>query len=92
MPLVIVRAVQTCPSNPSQWDAWDDSGQFWYLRYRFARGTAERQPSPDVDGWTRKDPEIEFETDYGQYDGEMYLEEFAERAGIELRLGTVTSA
>jgi len=48
VPVVIVRAVQTCEACPSQWDTWDDSGQFWYLRYRFARGTAERQPSSDV--------------------------------------------
>lgn len=86
MRLVTVRAVQTCPGNPSQWDAWDDSGRYWYLRYRFARGTAERQPSPDTDGWTAREPEISFETGYGQYDGEIDLEEFAVRAGLELRL------
>jgi hypothetical protein len=35
----IVRAVQTSSGCPSQWDAWDDEDNYYYLRYRHGRGT-----------------------------------------------------
>lgn len=83
--IVIVRTFQTCRACPSQWDAWDDEGNYWYLRYRHGRGTAETQPSPDWSQWSDKPPEIAFKTDYGHLDGYIGLDEFAARAGILLR-------
>lgn len=81
---VIVRVVETCPACPSQWDAWDDQGRYWYLRYRHGRGTAEIQPGPDTSAWSDKPPEIAFETGRGRLDGFMDLAEFAEFAGMVL--------
>jgi hypothetical protein len=83
--LTIVKAVQTCRACPSQWDAWDTDGNYWYLRYRFSHGTAEQQPGPDFETWARKEPEIEFSTDRGPYDGTIELEEFCELASIRLQ-------
>lgn len=85
-PITIIKAVQTCRACPSQWDAWDSEGRYWYLRYRFSRGTAEQQPDPDYETWTRKEPEIEFSTGRGSYDGTIELEEFCELAAMRLRL------
>lgn len=42
----IVKAHQTCYACPSQWDAWDEEGNYWYLRFRHGYGSA----SPDIDG------------------------------------------
>ena len=52
--VTLVRIIQTCAAMPSQWDAWDLDGNYWYLRYRFSRGTAERQPGPDYTTWTAR--------------------------------------
>ena len=81
--VIITRAIQTCAACPSQWDAWDMDGHYWYLRYRHGRGTAERQPGPDVWTW-HEAPALSFE--HGdQLDGSMSLEEFCARAGLNLR-------
>jgi hypothetical protein len=82
---VIVRAVCTCPAFPSQWDAWDDQGRYWYLRYRSGTGTAETQPNPDISTWVLKTPEIVFAHGHPR-DGEISLEEFAILTGITLAL------
>lgn len=34
----IVRAVQTAMACPSQWDAWDEEGNYYYLRFRHGIG------------------------------------------------------
>ncbi len=84
--VIIVKAVQTCIACPSQWDAWDLDGNYWYLRYRHGRGTAERQPGPDPGTWTNDGPNISFE--HGDHlAGSIDLEEFCERAGLNLALG-----
>lgn len=83
--IVIVLAVRTCEACPSQWDAWDEAGQYYYLRFRHARGTVERYPSPDTRTWPR-DPTVlmaEFESPTGG-GGYIELAEFAELAGITL--------
>ena len=86
--VILVKAVQTCVACPSQWDAWDLDGNYWYLRYRHGRGTAERQPSPDLATWVNREPNIRFE--YGDgLSGCMDLEEFCERAGLNLALREV---
>jgi hypothetical protein len=46
-----VKVVQTCPSHPAQWDAWDAAGRYYYLRYRYGLATVEQHPSPDPNTW-----------------------------------------
>lgn len=87
--VLIVRAVQTCSACPSQWDAWDLDGNYWYLRYRHSRGTAERQPSPDVDEWTVREPNISFCGEDADADGVISLERFCELAGLNLAASLV---
>ena len=82
----IVRAVQTCQACPSQWDAWNEDGQYLYLRYRGGIGTVEVRDSPDYKTWdARKPPEIAFQHGDG-LDGVITLEEFAEHALLTLAL------
>lgn len=52
MPLQFVKVVRTCSACPSQWDAWDAEGGYYYLRYRSGRGTIEQAPGPDWTTWT----------------------------------------
>jgi hypothetical protein len=82
--VILKRVIQTCASHPSQWDAWDADGNYWYLRYRFAHGTAERQPGPDPTQWTSEDVRAEFATDRGEYDGDISLAEFCQLAGLNI--------
>lgn len=81
----IVKAVQTCLSCPSQWDAWTDEGQYLYLRFRHGVGTVEEQPSPDTDAWKVKGAEIEFRHG-GELAGSITLTEFAALANLKLTL------
>lgn len=83
---VIVRANQTCYACPSQWDAWGDDGTQYYLRYRHSLGSADIMRRADGE-WLDNAAErvAEFETDE-QDGGVISLEEFCERAGLELRL------
>jgi hypothetical protein len=46
--IVLVRATQTCMATPSQWDAWDGDGNYYYLRYRSGYGEIRQYASP---GW-----------------------------------------
>lgn len=45
--ITIVKAIQTCEICPSQWDLWDENGQYYYARYRSGRGTLCRHKSPE---------------------------------------------
>ena len=88
--VIIVKAVRTCISCPSQWDAWDLDGNYWYLRYRSGRGSAERQPGPDLRTWTDREPNIRFEIPEDMpYGGSIDLPDFCERAGLNLALDVV---
>lgn len=81
----LTKIVQTCSFCPSQWDAWDSEGYYWYLRYRWSNGTAERRVSPDPDAWTEIEPDIEFNTGRRDgFDGEISLEEFCALAGLTI--------
>lgn len=82
--VVLKRIIETCPACPAQWDAWDTTGQYWYLRYRHSRGTAERQECADPIHWADKPPEVAFYTDRGRYDGCIELAEFLSLAGFTL--------
>jgi hypothetical protein len=85
MAVTIVRAVQTSVACPSQWDAWDGQGQFWYLRYRHAHGEARRYAEgPDWYRGTHGDPLEQHRADYGDspWDGETTLPELCAQLGF----------
>ena len=85
--VIIVRAIETCAACPSQWDAWDIDGNYWYLHYRHGRGTAERQPGPDISTWENYGPpDVRFEGSDDGSDGWIDLEDFCRRAGLTLAL------
>jgi hypothetical protein len=48
--ITIVRAVQTCQACPSQWDAWDADGNYYYLRYRSGCGSVTQYKSENWAG------------------------------------------
>lgn len=77
----IVRAILTCSACPSQWDAWDADGSYWYLRYRFGRGTATCHPG--LNERTLKNPELSFSTD-DDLGGTISLTDFCRLAGLQL--------
>ena len=72
----IVKAVQTCWACPSQWDAWTDTGEQLYLRFRYGRGTVSR-----VLGDGSRQLVSDFETD-DSMDGFIQLDDFCAKAGI----------
>lgn len=86
----LVRIVQTCQSYPSQWNAWDASGQYYYLRYRCGRGTVETAGSPedyvDPDTWSTTVREFRHGD---QLEGEIELGQFLELARMRLAAGAV---
>lgn len=70
--IILVRAVQTCHACPSQWDAWDLDGRYWYLRFRSGRGTMGRDYLTG---------QLSFEVDDGLA-GAISLAEFCDRIGV----------
>jgi len=60
--ITIVRVIQTCQACPSQWDAWDADGNYYYLRYRSGYGTVTQYKTenwldaPWVDGVDESQP------------------------------------
>jgi hypothetical protein len=87
----LVKVVETCPGLPAQWDAWDETGQYYYLRYRFGRATVEKFASNDPTTWGPLYPSGEalvasWETEKRKagerdYDGGVELPVFLERVG-----------
>lgn len=45
--IVLTRVVQTCEACPSQWDAWDTDGTYYYLRFRHGHGRIESEEVGD---------------------------------------------
>lgn len=80
--VILVRAVQTCTACPSQWDAWDADGRYWYLRFRSGRGSMGRDYVTDT---------LSFDTGDG-ISGSISLEDFCELIGVTLALGTAVPA
>jgi hypothetical protein len=87
--IVLVRAVQTCVAFPSQWNAWDADGQYYYLRHRAGRGSVDAFDSPDYTRWGG-DPLGKIAAFVGELPGDDFtaarndLEAFCEMAGIIL--------
>ena len=72
----LTKVVETCGGCPSQWDAWDANGTYYYLRFRFGHGTV------DV-GEVGGQQVAAFE--YGdRLLGFLELEEFADLAGLDV--------
>ena len=78
--IIIDRAAQTCVACPSQWDAWDADGRYWYLRFRHGHGSMGRDYATD---------NLSFTVSYEEtgLDGAISLEDFCERIGVTLALG-----
>jgi len=87
--ITLARAVRTCIACPSQWDAWDAAGNYYYLRYRHGHGSVRSYPSAE---WTGPGVMVA-EFAYGDHlDGSMDLGEFAEHAGLALAPGVAAEA
>jgi hypothetical protein len=99
-PITLVRAICTSTACPSQWDAWDAEGRYYYLRYRHGYGSVESAESEEVwdkrfenlqwdeqeKVWRGEDPvTLEATFEHGHpLDGHISLEDFAQLAGITL--------
>ena len=84
--VTLVCAVQTSLACPSQWNAWDAEGNYYYLRYRHGYGQVRQYQSEqwyeaDEDQWIADIASFEFGD---SLDGSIGLEHFAELAGIKL--------
>lgn len=98
--IIIVRAVCTSVACPSQWDAWDADGNYYYLRYRHGVGTVERKESPESDFFERHEDPGTGETQYRRItelvarfeddlpddapDGYIELAAFVQKTGLSL--------
>lgn len=86
--VVLTRGVQTCIACPSQWDAWDAQGRYYYLRHRNGRGSVDRFASQDPDTWGTEPlgQLARFHAKELPYGGDdlQELAAFCELAGIEL--------
>jgi hypothetical protein len=85
-PLTLVRTVQTSVACPSQWDAWDEEGRYYYLRYRSGCGQMRRY---QTENWVNSDQDelidVVAEFRYGHpLDGLLSLQDFARFAGVKL--------
>lgn len=52
--VTLTRWVNTCEACPSQWDAWDAEGNYYYIRYRHGWGNISSRDA-DVDYHFRVD-------------------------------------
>lgn len=89
--IALVRVVCTCDCVPAQWDAWDANGQYYYLRYRFGRGTVDTYDTPDSTSWLAA-PEGDVAAFCDADDpwrGDIELDEFLQRTGLQLAPGAV---
>jgi hypothetical protein len=85
---VLVKAVQTSTGCPSQWNAWDETGQYYYLRYRHSVGEVMKFRD---ENWTFDETQpypgevvARFEWGENDNDGFITLELFCEHAGFTI--------
>lgn len=91
-PIGIVRAVCTSIAAPSQWDAWDGEGNYYYLRFR--HGVGQVVHYSDENWCDRDDPSEAWPPSEDQliawFEIEdedvplLTLQEFAQHAGLYL--------
>jgi len=76
---------------PSQWDAWDADGKYYYLRYRHGHGSVTHYSGPGwADGIGLEEGQLIASFRYGHpLDGDISLADFAQHAGIALASGLV---
>jgi hypothetical protein len=92
--IAIVRAERTCYACPSQWDAWDSLGRYWYFRYRHGHGEARQYT--EGPGWYEAAWSPEAVATLGEHwghplDGITSLEEFCQKLGFELAVELKTA-
>lgn len=81
--LVDIR--KTCRACPSQWDAWDEEGQRYYIRYRFGKLTVDKVPE-DIDVSDFGQWENILDISYGgEWDGTMSTNTMLVRTGLTLK-------
>lgn len=79
MTIELVRIEQTCMACPSQWDAYDAEGNYYYIRYRWGFLSVTKG---DVLG------ERVFEAAIGDgLDGFMTTEEMLKHTGMTMAFG-----
>ena len=79
MAIELVRVEQTCMACPSQWDAWDKDGTYYYIRYRWGFLSVTKN---EVLG------ERIFEAAVGDgLDGWMTTDEMLKHTGMTLTIG-----
>lgn len=79
MIIELVKLHQTCEMCPSQWDAWDKEGNYYYIRYRFGVLTVAMGEE-----WPRKYIHDEDLTHiYGPFGGIMTTKEMLNRTGLK---------
>lgn len=76
---VFTEVVQTCRACPSQWDAWDQDGQYYYLRYRYGRGIIEKAADDSDQALMAAELVVNFQYG-GRLEGEITLDEFLRQA------------
>lgn len=77
MSIRLVRVVETCGGCPSQWDAWDAEGAYYYLRFRYGYGSVsigENDESQQIREFRHGDDMA----------GIIDLETFARLAGLDV--------
>lgn len=74
-PYQLTKVVQTCFACPSQWDAWDAEGNYYYLRYRHGWGRVDVNGRRPGDGQVESKTIVEFDRN-DPLDGVIDLEEF----------------
>lgn len=75
--LRFTKLVRTCSACPSQWDAYDEDGRYYYIRYRSGWLTVGPSAGRDYD-------EVYAERIGGEYDGSMEADEMLRLIGAEL--------
>lgn len=77
-PLMLVRTEQTCFGCPTTWDAWDEKGTAYHLRFRFGNGTVHTADASEPGGMRLV---ASFKTS-DPMDGDITLGDFVRLAGI----------
>lgn len=78
----LTKLVKTASMCPSQWDAWDADGNYYYIRYR--HGWLYVDKAPNYDAWWSYEKQRIYDvvlTD--EDDGVMSTEEMLNHTGME---------
>ena len=74
---------QTCNACPSQWDAWDAEGNYYYIRYRWGTLLVEKAISESA--WMAGDERLAYETTIGDaLDGTLETKDMLEKIDAEI--------